>query len=69
MLRCLLAILRDVELCLSPYILTELPANLILRKLGPKVMMPTLLAVWGIIATLQGTWSKIWCICSFLIRA
>jgi len=49
---------NQYQICLTilfiPYILTELPATLILRKLGPRVMMPTLLAVWGIIATLQG---------------
>ena len=32
----------------------ELPANLLLRTIGPKIMMPALLTLWGIIVTLQG---------------
>jgi MFS family permease len=39
----------------SPYIAAELPANLLLRKIGPKTLMPTLLTLWGIMVTLQGT--------------
>jgi len=39
---------------LSPYIASELPSNLILRKIGPSILMPTLLTVWGVIVTLQG---------------
>ena len=38
----------------SPYILAELPSNLILRKIGPTVLMPTILTLWGIIVTFQG---------------
>jgi len=38
----------------SPYIAAELPSNLLLRKIGPKLLMPTLLTSWGIIVTLQG---------------
>lgn len=38
-----------------PYIASELPANLLLRKIGPKVLLPTLLTTWGIILMLQGT--------------
>jgi len=38
----------------SPYIASELPSNLILRKIGPSILMPTLLTIWGIIVTLQG---------------
>uniref|UniRef100_A0A8H7Y4K6 Major facilitator superfamily (MFS) profile domain-containing protein n=2 Tax=Psilocybe cubensis TaxID=181762 RepID=A0A8H7Y4K6_PSICU len=37
-----------------PYIAAELPSNLILRKVGPRRLMPTLLTIWGIIVTLQG---------------
>jgi MFS family permease len=44
---------------LSPYILSELPSNLLLRKIGPNLLMPTLLTVWGTIVTLQG------CVSSF----
>ncbi|KIM38324.1 hypothetical protein M413DRAFT_30170 [Hebeloma cylindrosporum] len=46
------------QICLTvlfvPYIASELPSNLILRKIGPSILMPTLLTVWGIIVTLQG---------------
>ena len=38
----------------SPYIATELPANLLLRKIGPGIMMPTILVIWDMIAALQG---------------
>jgi len=38
----------------SPYIASELPSNLMLRKIGPSILMPTLLTVWGVIVTLQG---------------
>ncbi|KAH9474603.1 putative transporter C11D3.18C [Psilocybe cubensis] len=37
-----------------PYILAELPANLLLRKIGPNYVMPTILTLWGIIVILQG---------------
>ena len=45
---------RFVEVRLSPYIASELPAALLLRKIGPKTLMPTLLTLWGIVVTLQG---------------
>lgn len=38
----------------SPYIAAELPANLLLRKIGPRLLMPSLLTIWGIMVTLQG---------------
>ncbi|KAK7056857.1 hypothetical protein VNI00_002574 [Paramarasmius palmivorus] len=37
-----------------PYICAELPANLLLRKIGPRIVMPVLLTIWGTIVTLQG---------------
>jgi hypothetical protein len=37
-----------------PYMAAELPANLLLRRIGPQIMLPTLLTLWGIIVTLQG---------------
>ncbi|ORY76509.1 major facilitator superfamily domain-containing protein [Leucosporidium creatinivorum] len=36
------------------YCLFEVPANLILKRFNPKVWLPTLTVVWGIVATLQG---------------
>ncbi|KAK0504501.1 major facilitator superfamily domain-containing protein [Armillaria luteobubalina] len=37
-----------------PYMLIELPSNLLLRIIGPNYLLPTLLTVWGIVTTLQG---------------
>lgn len=36
-----------------PYILTELPSNLVLKKIGPRLLLPSLCLCWGIVATLQ----------------
>ncbi|KAJ5382489.1 hypothetical protein N7517_000400 [Penicillium concentricum] len=36
-----------------PYILAELPSNLTLRKIGPRILLPSLCVVWGIVTTLQ----------------
>ena len=38
----------------SPYICAELPSNLLLRKIGPNILMPTVLTLWGLVVTLQG---------------
>ncbi|KAF5585434.1 transporter [Fusarium pseudocircinatum] len=42
-------------LCVTyvPYILSEVPSNLIIKKLGPKRYLPALCLSWGIISTLQ----------------
>jgi hypothetical protein len=40
-----------------PYIIVEIPANLLLRKIGPSLLMPTLVTIWGIIVTLQGQYT------------
>jgi len=37
-----------------PYILSEIPSNLILKKIGPRWLLPTLLTLWGLITCLQG---------------
>ncbi|KAF5335333.1 hypothetical protein D9611_011736 [Ephemerocybe angulata] len=37
-----------------PYILAELPSNLLLRVIGPNLLLPTLLTLWGVVTTLQG---------------
>lgn len=37
-----------------PYICTELPANLLLKKIGPNILMPTILTLWGIVVLFQG---------------
>lgn len=35
------------------YIVAELPSNLMLRKVGPKILLPGLCVCWGIVTTLQ----------------
>ncbi|KAJ3787107.1 major facilitator superfamily domain-containing protein [Lentinula aff. detonsa] len=37
-----------------PYILSELPSNLMLKAVGPHLMLPTMLTLWGIVTALQG---------------
>lgn len=37
-----------------PYILSELPANLLLKKLGPNLFLPGIVTIWGLITTMQG---------------
>lgn len=36
-----------------PYIVAELPSNLILKKVGPRLMIPGMCTCWGIVTTLQ----------------
>ncbi|KAL4883208.1 major facilitator superfamily domain-containing protein [Aspergillus karnatakaensis] len=36
-----------------PYIAAELPSNLILKKIGPRVLLPTLCTSWGLVTVLQ----------------
>ncbi|GJE85463.1 hypothetical protein PsYK624_015420 [Phanerochaete sordida] len=38
-----------------PYILIELPANLILKRVGGNIFLSTMVVLWGTVATLQGT--------------
>lgn len=37
-----------------PYIVAELPSNLLLKAVGPDLMLPTMLTLWGIVTALQG---------------
>ncbi|OCH86142.1 MFS general substrate transporter [Obba rivulosa] len=37
-----------------PYILVEIPSNLLYKSIGPHIMLPTMLALWGLVCTLQG---------------
>ncbi|KAF8198500.1 major facilitator superfamily domain-containing protein [Pholiota molesta] len=37
-----------------PYIAAELPSNLLLKAVGPNLMLPTMLTLWGLVSTLQG---------------
>ena len=45
---------RPNQTFLSPYVVAELPSNLILRKVGPGILMPILLTVWGGYCNLAG---------------
>jgi len=38
-----------------PYIVAELPSNLLLKIVGPNLMLPTMLTLWGVVTTCQGT--------------
>jgi sugar phosphate permease len=38
-----------------PYIAAELPSNLLLKIVGPNLMLPTMLTLWGIVTTCQGS--------------
>ena len=37
-----------------PYILFEIPANLLVKKVGANIFLPVLVTIWGIFATVQG---------------
>ncbi|KAF8626447.1 hypothetical protein AX15_004872 [Amanita polypyramis BW_CC] len=37
-----------------PYIAAELPSNLLLKVVGPHLLLPTMLTLWGVVTTLQG---------------
>ncbi|KAF8075322.1 major facilitator superfamily domain-containing protein [Lyophyllum atratum] len=39
---------------LVPYIVAEIPTNLLLKIVGPDRMIPAMLTLWGIVTTLQG---------------
>ncbi|EEH21202.2 hypothetical protein PABG_03433 [Paracoccidioides brasiliensis Pb03] len=36
-----------------PYIVAELPSNLVIKKIGPRILLPALCLFWGIVTTLQ----------------
>ena len=36
------------------YILFEVPWNIVLKRIGPRLWLPSVTFVWGIVATLQG---------------
>ncbi|KXN87250.1 hypothetical protein AN958_09041 [Leucoagaricus sp. SymC.cos] len=37
-----------------PYIITEIPSNVVLKIIGPNILLPVLLICWGVVSTLQG---------------
>jgi MFS family permease len=46
--------LTGLTLYFIGYVLFEIPCNIILKKTSPKLWLPTLTLVWGVIATLMG---------------
>ena len=36
-----------------PYILAELPSNLILNRIGHRILLPTICVLWGLVSSLQ----------------
>lgn len=51
--------LATILIVRRPYIAAELPSNLLLRWVGPRLLMPTILTAWGIVVTLQGAFSNV----------
>ncbi|KAJ2915564.1 hypothetical protein MD484_g4840, partial [Candolleomyces efflorescens] len=49
-----------VTILYVPYILAELPANLLLRRIGPNILMPTILTAWGLVVTFQVSVISAW---------
>ena len=52
-----------VQYCSGPeirvsraYVAAELPNGLLLKKVGPKLLLSTLVVTWGIVTTFQGQW-------------
>ncbi|KAF5329232.1 hypothetical protein D9619_009310 [Psilocybe cf. subviscida] len=43
-----------VTITYVPYVLSEIPSNLVLRKVGASLAMPTIMTVWGLIVVFQG---------------
>ncbi|KAI0764530.1 MFS general substrate transporter [Trametes elegans] len=39
---------------LIPYTVVDLPSNLLMKVVGPRILLPTSIILWGITATLQG---------------
>ncbi|KAJ7649725.1 major facilitator superfamily domain-containing protein [Roridomyces roridus] len=36
------------------YVASELPSNLVLKRIGPNILLPSVMILWGLVATLQG---------------
>ncbi|KAF8136566.1 major facilitator superfamily domain-containing protein [Boletus edulis] len=37
-----------------PYIVAEFPSNMLLKRIGPNVMLPIMITAWGLVSTLEG---------------
>ncbi|PAV17566.1 MFS general substrate transporter [Pyrrhoderma noxium] len=53
---------NQYQICITvlyvTYIASDLPASLLLRKIGPNILMPTILILWGLVTALQGLLSS-----------
>ncbi|KZT70959.1 MFS general substrate transporter [Daedalea quercina L-15889] len=46
--------LNALTLYFLGYVLFEIPSNIVLKRLTPRIWLPTLMVVWGIVSTLMG---------------
>ena len=46
--------LTGLTLYFVGYVLFEVPCNIILKKTTPRIWLPTLTLIWGVVATLLG---------------
>ncbi|KZT08305.1 MFS general substrate transporter [Laetiporus sulphureus 93-53] len=46
--------LNALTLYFLGYVLFEIPSNIVLKRLTPRMWLPTLMVVWGIVSTLMG---------------
>ncbi|KAF9445028.1 MFS general substrate transporter [Macrolepiota fuliginosa MF-IS2] len=55
---------KQYKICVTiffiPYLLSELPSNLILKVVGPRRLLPTLLSLWGAVTCIQGLVTNFW---------
>ena len=49
-----MSLLRKLKQQSRPYIAAELGGSLLVKKIGPRFFLPTLVIAWGIVATFQG---------------
>ncbi|KAH0834817.1 major facilitator superfamily domain-containing protein [Lanmaoa asiatica] len=42
------------SLCTSPYIVAEFPTTLLLKYVGPDLMLPAMVTLWGVVSASQG---------------
>ncbi|KAJ6610744.1 major facilitator superfamily domain-containing protein [Mycena sp. CBHHK59/15] len=52
------------------YVSSELPSNLVLKRIGPNFLLPIIMILWGLVATLQGVVSDYHGLlaCRFVLR-
>lgn len=48
-----LTFLTAITLTYVPYIVAEMPSNLLMRKVGPKRILPVICFLWGVVASSQ----------------